>query len=90
MKMRYIVAGYTVAVVLLFCFVYTEMTKENPFDVDMVYYNRQLKQVETKLESLLTKGPMVSEADETGLEWEEAVKRIETDGFIKVEGEDKE
>lgn len=79
MKMRYIVAGYTVVVVLLFCFIYTEMTKENPFDVDMVYYNRQLKQVETKLESLLTKGPTVSEADETGSEWEEAVKRIETD-----------
>ena len=79
MKMRYILAGYTVVVALLFCFVYTEMTKENPFDVDMVYYNRQLKQVETKLESLLTKGPTVSEADETGSEWEEAVKRIETD-----------
>ena len=79
------------SVVLFFCFVYTEMTKKNPFDVDMVYYNRQLKQVETKLESLLTKGPTVSEADETGLEWEEAVKRIETDyRFIKVEGEDKE
>lgn len=79
MKMRYIVAGYTVTVVLLLCFVYMEMTKENPFDVDMVYYNRQLKQVETELESLLTKGQMVSKADESGAEWGKDVRRIEAD-----------
>ena len=79
MKMRYIVAGYTVAVVLLLCFVYMEMTKENQFDVDLVYYNRQLKQVETELESLLAQGQTVSESDKDDALWEEAVRRIEAD-----------
>ena len=82
MKMRYIVAGYTVAVVLMLCFVYIEMTKENQFDVDMVYYNRQLKQVETELDSLLEKGWTVVEADESDNDdalWDEAVRRIEAD-----------
>ena len=51
MKMKYIVAGYTVVVVLLLCFIHVEMTRENQFDVDMVYYNRQLKQVEAELEA---------------------------------------
>ena len=79
MKMRYIVAGYTVAVVLMLCFVYIEMTKENQFDVDMVYYNRQLKQVETELESLITEGQTVSESDNDDALWDEAVRRIEAD-----------
>ena len=79
MKMRYIVAGYTVAVVLLLCFVYMEMTKENQFDVDMVYYNRQLKQVETELESLLAEGQTVSESDKDDVLLDEVVREIEAD-----------
>lgn len=78
MKMRYIVAGYTVAVVLLLLFVYMKMTKENQFDVDMVYYNRQLKQVENELDSLLEKGWTVVEADESDIVWK-AVGEIESD-----------
>ena len=74
MKMRYIVAGYTVAVVLLLCFVYMEMTKENQFDVDMVYYNRQLKQVENELESLLAEGQEAIETGEDGVLREETVR----------------
>lgn len=49
MKMRYIVAGYTVVVALLLSIIYFEMTRENDFEVDMVYYNRQLKQIEKEL-----------------------------------------
>ena len=50
MKMKYIVLGYTVVVALLLCFVYFEMTKENDFEVDMVYYNRQLKEIVSELQ----------------------------------------
>ena len=78
MKMRYIVAGYTVVVVLLLFFVYMKMTKENQFDVDMVYYNRQLKQVETELDSLLAEGWTVVESDESDIVWK-IVEEIETD-----------
>lgn len=52
MKMKYTVIGYTVVMALLLCFIYVEMTKENEFKVDMVYYNRQLKEVEAKLNML--------------------------------------
>ena len=52
MKMKYIVLGYTVVVVLLLCFIYFEMTKENEFEVDMVYYNRQLKEIASELEQV--------------------------------------
>ena len=50
MKMKYIVLGYTVVVALLLCFVYFEMTKENDFEVDMVYYNRQLKEIVSEIQ----------------------------------------
>ncbi len=52
MKMRYIVMGYTVVVALLLCFIYAEITKENKFDIDMVYYNRELKGVEEELKQI--------------------------------------
>lgn len=51
MKMKYICLGYTVVMALLLCFIYVEMTKENEYKVDMVYYNRQLKEIEAKLEA---------------------------------------
>ena len=54
MKMKYIVIGYTVVVALLLCFIYIEMTKENQFEVDMVYYNRQLQEIESELEQVRT------------------------------------
>ena len=52
MKMKYIVAGYTVVVAMLLCFIYAEMTKENEFDVDMVYYNRQMREIEEELSQI--------------------------------------
>lgn len=52
MKMKYVVMGYTVVVALLLCFIYVEITKENKFDIDMVYYNRQLKSVEDELRQI--------------------------------------
>ena len=79
MKMRYIVSGYTVVVMLFLCFIYMEMTKENRFDVDMVYYNRQLKLVETELESLLTEEQKVVETGELAAVWEKTVRSIEKD-----------
>lgn len=54
MKMRYIVVGYTLVVALLISIMYLELTKENDFQVDMVYYNRQLKQIESELVQLTT------------------------------------
>ncbi len=51
MKMKYIVLGYTVVVALLLCFIYIEMTKENEYEVDMVYYNRQFKEIERAIGS---------------------------------------
>lgn len=59
MKMRYIVAGYTVVVALLLCFMHFKLNKEDEFEVDMVYYNRQLQQVEQELDKIL-----VSDANE--------------------------
>lgn len=79
MKMRYIVSGYTVVVMLFLCYIYMEMTKENRFDVDMVYYNRQLKLVETELESLLTEEQKVVETGELAAVWEKTVRSIEKD-----------
>lgn len=52
MKMKYVVMGYTVVVALLLCFIYIEITKENKIDIDMVYYNRQLKSVEEELRQI--------------------------------------
>lgn len=49
MKMRYMILGYTVIVLVLLCFVYHEMTLENQFDVDMVFYNGQMKEIEEQL-----------------------------------------
>ena len=54
MKMRYIVVGYTLVVALLISIMYLGLTKENDFQVDMVYYNRQLKQIESELVQLTT------------------------------------
>lgn len=82
MKMRYIVVGYTVVVALLLCFIYFEMTKENQFDVDMVYYNRQLKQIEAELESFVQEGHNISQENEAVPQ--SAVKEIESGYNCKI------
>ncbi len=52
MKMKYMVIGYTVVIALLLCFIYTKLENEQEFKVDMVYYNRQLKDIELELDSI--------------------------------------
>lgn len=63
MKMRYIVIVYTMIVLLLLGFVYHEMTLENQFDVDMVYYNGQMREIEEKLTENMVNVIDVSEVE---------------------------
>lgn len=62
MKMKYMVIGYTVVVALLLCFIYIEMINENEYEVDMVYYNRQLKEIEAELAEDISKIERIEEA----------------------------